>query len=86
MMLGAAFVAPTQYTIAPVPLGGVMNIMKWIAFFFIGLLFVVAAPNSEGAEYDYPGQVYNTITTNSACYSSKWWYDADGAGPMNPSG
>ena len=60
--------------------------MKWLVFSTLAVILAIAsaATYSSGAEYDYPGQVYNTITTNAACYSSKWWYDVDGEGPDEP--
>ena len=61
-----------------------MQMTKWFVFCAIAVMLACAAADSEGAEYDYPGQVYNVITTNSACYSSKWWYDVDGEGPDEP--
>ena len=60
-----------------------MRLVKWIMFCVLcvtSVLVVVA----ESAEYDYSGGVYNAITTNNACYSSKWWYDVDGDGPDKP--
>ena len=57
----------------------------WLLFFLLSvfsLLIVAEAHSVEG--YDYPGEVYKSITTNAACYSSHAWYDADGAGPDEP--
>lgn len=58
-----------------------MRLAKWLMFFVLCLASVWVAV-AKSADYDYAGGVYNTITTNSACYSSKWWYDVDGEGPQ----
>ena len=57
---------------------------RWIWILLLALIAGAGANDSIGAEYDFPGQVYSVITTNSACYSSKWWYDVDGEGPDEP--
>ena len=58
--------------------------VKYVCFFIAGIMLAIAATDSHGGEYDYPGQIYTAITSNAKCYSSHWWYDVDGAGPDEP--